>query len=218
MEKWKRWLKKKELPFQKELLWVINRLCEMELADMTYVIVTIPMIDSIPWWAVVSRDQLFNQTGANVVACVCVKHTWGAAASPSGSSSCLKYSSAHLGVRVQGPSSLIVPSWLLANSSVHLHPPPPHRSTCIPVFTVPDNNRKEGGNWEPSSCTYSQHSAQWSRKSLATAGGVGRRGRTVWSKDKTLFPSYKQFLAIFHYPVYRHCFSERTRNRSWSFC
>lgn len=78
------------------------------------------------------------------------------------------------------------------------NPPPPHptpahptpRSTCIPVFTVLDNNRKERGNCGPTSCTYRQHSAQWNRKSLATVRGGCH---SVWRKDQMLFPFYKQF-------------------------
>lgn len=42
--------KTKSCSYRNNYLWIINRLCEMELAEMTYVIVKIPslMIYSIP--------------------------------------------------------------------------------------------------------------------------------------------------------------------------
>lgn len=119
----------------------------------------------------ISRDQVFNQTGGNVLH-VAVLDTRDVLLPPHLGSPHVWSTALHFWVCVQGQSSRRVPSWLLANSGVQWHPPHSPWSTRIPVFTVLDNNRKQRGNWEPTSCTYSQHSAQWNRKSLATVRGA----------------------------------------------
>lgn len=81
-----------------------------------------------------------------------------------------------------------------------------HIHTHSPLFTVHDTNRKEGGNKEPTSCTYSQCSAQWNRKCLATVREATEcEGKIKWSLHsyKLLFSFLVPPLrsVIFHYSI-----------------
>lgn len=81
-----------------------------------------------------------------------------------------------------------------------------HIHTHSPLCTVHDTNRKERGNKEPTSCTYSHCSAQWNRKCLATVREATEcEGKIKWSLHsyKLLFSSLVPPLrsVIFHYYI-----------------